>query len=159
VLEYHFLTLLCHILILALLGSFLWSKGCTVIKKSPPRIPDVAIPEKPVLQFASELRILINQSLTVLRDIASGRDLKMFVSVIVGLWIFSMLGSVCDFLTLLYIAVVLLHTLPVIYNKYEDEIDAFVRKALVEVKKQYAVFDAKVLSKIPRGPLKDKKKD
>ncbi|MBA0773473.1 hypothetical protein Gotri_008746 [Gossypium trilobum] len=28
-----------------------------------------------------------------------------------------------------------------------------------EIKKQYAVFDAKVLSKIPRGPLKEKKKD
>ena len=29
---------------------------------------------------------------------------------------------------------------------------------MIEIKKQYAVFDAKVLSKIPRGPLKDKKK-
>lgn len=26
-----------------------------------------------------------------------------------------------------------------------------------EIKKQYAIFDAKVLSKIPVGPLKDKK--
>lgn len=56
-------------------------------------------------------------------------------------------------------AVVLLHTVPVLYDKYEDQVDAFVEKALDELKKQYAVFDAKVLSKIPRGPLKDRKKD
>lgn len=56
-------------------------------------------------------------------------------------------------------AFVLLHTLPVIYEKYEDQVDSFAEKAVAEFKKQYAVFDAKVLSKIPRGPLKDKKKD
>lgn len=53
---------------------------------------------------------------------------------------------------------VLLHTVPVFYEKYEDHVDKFAEKALIEIKKQYAVFDAKVLSKIPRGPLKDKKK-
>ena len=46
-----------------------------------------------------------------------------------------------------------------LYEKYDDQIDSFAEKAMVEIKKQYAVFDAKVLSKIPKGPLKDKKKD
>ena len=53
----------------------------------------------------------------------------------------------------------MLHTVPVLYEKYEDQVDAFGEKATVEIKKQYAVFDAKVLSKIPKGPLKDRKKD
>jgi hypothetical protein len=48
---------------------------------------------------------------------------------------------------------------PVLYEKYEDQVDPLAEKALAEIKKQYAVFDAKVLSKIPRGPLKDKKRD
>lgn len=56
-------------------------------------------------------------------------------------------------------AFVLLHTVPVIYEKYDVQIDAFAEKALIEFKKQYAVFDAKVLSKIPKGPVKEKKKD
>lgn len=55
-------------------------------------------------------------------------------------------------------AFVLLHTVPVLYEKYEDKIDPLAEKAMIEIKKQYAVFDAKVLSKIPRGTLKDKKK-
>ena len=53
----------------------------------------------------------------------------------------------------------MLHTVPVLYEKYEDKVDPFAEKAMHEIKKQYAVFDAKVLSKIPRGPLKEKKKD
>lgn len=55
-------------------------------------------------------------------------------------------------------AVVVLFTVPVLYEKYEDKVDPFAEKMMVEIKKQYAVFDAKVLSKIPRGPLKGKKK-
>ena len=48
--------------------------------------------------------------------------------------------------------------MPVLYEKYEVQIDSFAEKAMVEFKKQWAVFDARVLSKIPRGLSKDKKK-
>ena len=51
-------------------------------------------------------------------------------------------------------AFVLLHTVPVLYEKYDDKVDSFAEKACFEFKKHYKVFDAKVLSKIPRGPLK-----
>ena len=49
--------------------------------------------------------------------------------------------------------------MPVLYEKYDDQVDAFAEKALIEFKKQYAVFNAEVLSKIPMGALKEKKKD
>jgi len=156
-LEYHLLTLVCHCLILTLALLFLWSNATTFIHKSPPNIPDLSLPEKQVLEIASALRNDLNCALHVLRDIASGRDLKKFLSVIAGLWVLSIVGSWCNFMTLFYIAFVLLHTVPVFYEKYEDQVDAYAEKALHEIKKQYAVFDAKVLSKIPRGPLKSKK--
>ena len=50
---------------------------------------------------------------------------------------------------------VLLHTVPYLYEKYEDRVDPFAENALAEIKK--AVFDAKFLSKTPGGPVKDKK--
>ncbi|OWM72100.1 reticulon-like protein B1 [Punica granatum] len=155
--EYHLLTLVCHGLILVLAVLFLWANATTFINKSPPRIPEVYIPEEPVLQFASALRLEINRAVSVLRDIASGRELKKFLAVIAGLWVLSIVGTWCNFLTLFYIVFVLLHTVPVLYEKYEDKIDPLAEKLTIELKKQYAVFDAKVLSKIPRGPLKDKK--
>ena len=50
-----------------------------------------------------------------------------------------------------------LYTVPVLYEKYEDKVDAFGEKAMIELRKYYAIFDEKCLSKIPKGPLKDKK--
>ncbi|KAJ0499810.1 hypothetical protein HanHA89_Chr13g0538061 [Helianthus annuus] len=155
-LEYHLLTLVCHVLILAFAVLFLWSNASKFINKSPPRIPEVRIPEDKYLQIAAALRNEINRALDSLRNIASGRDLKKFLVVVLGLWVLSIVGSWCNFLTLFYISFVLLHTIPVLYEKYENQIDAFAEKAMIEIKKQYAVFDAKVVSKIPRG-LKEKK--
>lgn len=51
----------------------------------------------------------------------------------------------------------MLHTVPVLYEKYEDKIDPLAEKVMIEIKKQYAVFEEKVLIKIPRGPFKGKK--
>ncbi|KAJ7962475.1 Reticulon-like protein [Quillaja saponaria] len=156
-LEYHLLTLVCHISILALSILFLWSNAHTFIHKTPPRIPEVHLPEDPFLQVASALRTEINRGFAILRDIASGRDLKKFLIVIGGLWVLSIAGSWCNFLTLFYISFVLLHTVPLLYVTYGDKVDPYAEKATVEIQKQYAVFEAKVLSKIPKGPLKGKK--
>ncbi|KAF5451668.1 hypothetical protein F2P56_026758, partial [Juglans regia] len=80
-LEYHLLTLVCHVLILALAILFLWSNAHTFINKTPPRIPEVHLPEEPFLQVAAALRIEINRGFVVLRDIMTGRDLKKFLIV------------------------------------------------------------------------------
>ncbi|KAI4338695.1 hypothetical protein MLD38_023721 [Melastoma candidum] len=155
--QYHLLTLVCHILILALAILFLWSNTNSFINKSPPRIPDISIPEKPVLEFASVLTVEINRSFALLREIASGRDLKKFLMAIAGFWVLSVVGSWCNFLTLFYIVFLLLHTVPVLYDKHQDKVDPLAEKASIELKKHYSVLDAKVLSKIPRGLLKDKR--
>ncbi|KAI3693654.1 hypothetical protein L1987_76602 [Smallanthus sonchifolius] len=160
VLEYHLLTLVCHSLILTLAALFLWSNASTFIHKSPPKIPEVSIPEKPVMQIVSALRVEVNRGLAAVHDIASGKDLKKFLSVIAGLWFVSIISNSYNFLTLVYILLVLLFSVPVVYDKYEDKIDPLAEKAWIEIKKQYAVFDEKVLSKIPRSmkELKEKKK-
>ncbi|KAK3220033.1 hypothetical protein Dsin_014003 [Dipteronia sinensis] len=162
-LEYYLITLVCHVLIVSLAGIFLWANACTFINKSPPKLPAVSIHEKCVLEVANALRIEINRGLAALRDIASGKDLKMFLGVVAGLWVVSIVGNWYNFLTLFYIGFVLLFTVPVIYEKYEDHIDAFGEKGTIEFKKQYKVFDEKVLrqvlAKIPKGLVKEKKKD
>ncbi|KAK5782756.1 hypothetical protein PVK06_037261 [Gossypium arboreum] len=78
-------------------------------------------------------------------DIASGRDLKKFLSLIASLWVLSIVGSWCNFWTLFYIVFILLHTVLVLYEKYEGKVDPFAEKAMHEIKKQYAVFDTKFL--------------
>ncbi|XP_024989499.1 reticulon-like protein B5 [Cynara cardunculus var. scolymus] len=154
--EYHLLSLLCHVLIIVLGIHFLWSNTFNVIYSRCPQFPQVAIHEDTALQIASVLRFEINKSLVVLREIASGKDLKEFLAVIAGLWIVSIAGSCCNLLTLIYICFVLLLTVPLLYERQKDQIDVLIEKAEGELKKQYEVFHAKVLSKVPRGQ-KEKK--
>ncbi|XP_056160330.1 reticulon-like protein B4 isoform X4 [Syzygium oleosum] len=143
--EYHLITLVCHILILSLAIIFLWANASIFITKSPPNIPEVRLPEKCVLEVASALRFEANRGLALLREIASGRELKKFLAFIAGLWVVSLVGSWFNFVTLFYITFVLLHTVPVFYEKYEDQVDSFAEKTMAEIKKQYAVLDEKVL--------------
>uniref|UniRef100_A0A0D9VEI4 Reticulon-like protein n=1 Tax=Leersia perrieri TaxID=77586 RepID=A0A0D9VEI4_9ORYZ len=159
VVDYHFLTLISHVLIGVLAILFLWSKATIFIKKSPPDIPEVQISEDIVVNVALALRTDINHALHLLREIALGHDLMKFLGVIVALWILSEIGSLCDFLTLFYVAVLMLHTVPILYHKYQDKVDHFAGKAHVELSRQYSVLDEKVLRKIPRGPAKDKKQN
>lgn len=52
-------------------------------------------------------------ALTVLHEIAPRRDLKQLLVIIAGLWDLSVIRSWCNFLTLFYIAFVLLHNVPI----------------------------------------------
>ncbi|PWZ10872.1 Reticulon-like protein B1 [Zea mays] len=150
--DYHLLTLLCHYLILTLATLFLRSSATIFINKSPPNIP-----EDLALNVAHSLRYEINMGFATLREIGQGHDLKKFLIVIVELWILSVLRSCCNFLTLSYIVFMVLYIVPVLYEKHEHKVDAFGEMAMVELKKYYAIFHNKRLSKIPKGPLKDKK--
>ncbi|KAI3930252.1 hypothetical protein MKW92_024417 [Papaver armeniacum] len=156
-LEFHLLTLVCHCAILTLAVMFLcfptdsffldlflmnlllFFSGLAL------KIPEVHLPEDPFLQIAAGLRIEINRALACLREIASGHDLKKFLAVIAGLWVLSIVGAWCNFLTLFYIGKSSCITCSCCYTvpcsmKYEDQVDTFAEKAMHELKKQYVVF-------------------
>ncbi|KAJ8492467.1 hypothetical protein OPV22_014188 [Ensete ventricosum] len=112
--DYRLLTLACHTLILSLAITFLCSKATHFMNKSLPNIPVVSVSEDLAVNIALSLRYQINLGFAALRDITLGRDLKKFLAVIAGLWVLSILGNCCNFLTLFYIAFVMLHTMPVL---------------------------------------------
>ncbi|GMJ06490.1 hypothetical protein HRI_004318300 [Hibiscus trionum] len=148
VLDYHLITLICHILILSLSVLFLWSNASNFINNSPPNIPEVVIPEKCLLKAASCLTTEINRAVDVVRTVATGKDLKTFLGAVAGLWVVSVLGSCFNFLTLVYVVFLLLYTVPVSYEKYEDKVDAYAEKAIIEIKKQYVILEKKVMANI-----------
>jgi hypothetical protein len=47
----------------------------------------------------------------------------------------------------------------VLYEKYEDQVDDFIYSLLGLLRDQYQKIDRGVLSKIPKGDLKDKKSE
>ncbi|WOL06828.1 reticulon-like protein B2 isoform X2 [Canna indica] len=156
---YHLLTFICHFLILSLAVSFIWSNASSFVNRSPPKFPEVVLPEDIVLCIVRGITYRINEAVATFRYIAFGKDLKKFLQVIGGLWIVSVIGSWFSFWTLFYLVFLMSYTAPVFYEKYEDHVDAYAEKAIVEINKHYAVFDAKVLQKIPRGPFSDKKQN
>ncbi|KAL6339136.1 hypothetical protein AAG906_024287 [Vitis piasezkii] len=79
-----------HIFILSLAILFFWSHTTTFINKSPPRIPEVHILGDPFPWAVNALMIEINRSFSVLREIASGRDLKKSLIIIASPWVLSM---------------------------------------------------------------------
>ncbi|KAK1264934.1 Reticulon-like protein B5 [Acorus gramineus] len=157
-LGYTLLTLVCHSLILSLAILFLWSNASSFVNKSPPKFPEVILPEEAFISVAQSVRYEINEAFATFHNVASGKDLKKFLMVVAGLWVLSVVGSWFNFLTLFYLVFLILYTVPVLYEKHEDRVDSFAEKAKVEINKQYAVLDEKVLRKLPRCySFKDKK--
>ncbi|KDP45665.1 hypothetical protein JCGZ_17272 [Jatropha curcas] len=154
---YHLLTFICHSLILAFALLFLWSNLASFANMSPPEFPKITVPEELFVTILLGLRSELNMAITTLRNIASGKDLKKFLSVIGVLWIISIVGNWFSFLTLFYLVFVMLLTLPMLYEKHEDDVDTYAEKAWIEIKKQYAVLDEKFIQKLPILTQKDHK--
>lgn len=59
---------------------------------------------------------------------------------------------------MVFAATVTVMVVPVLYEKYEDTVDTFAEKALVELKIQYKLLNENVLQKIPKAIMSYKNK-
>ncbi|KAF9593642.1 hypothetical protein IFM89_036024 [Coptis chinensis] len=157
VVEYHFLTLLCHISITVMLVIFIWSNGAALFDRHPPKIPEIILSESAFQHVARTFHTRFNQLFLTLYDIACGKDLKIFLLAIVFLWTLSVIGSYFTTMNLLYLGFLCIGTLPALYERYEREVDYLAGKGTKDIRKLYKKFDSRVLNKIPRGPVKEKK--
>ncbi|KAK8663706.1 hypothetical protein V6N13_083513 [Hibiscus sabdariffa] len=156
-LNYHFLTLLCLALVLGMLAQFVWSNTSGFLNRSSSQVPRIVLPEELFVSIGRSVGAGVNQGLQFLQDVACGGNLKQFLVVTVSLWVAAVIGSWCNFLTVLYIGFVAAHTLPVLYEKNDEQIDAFVYNMFGQLLNHYKKLDSGVLSKIPKGQFKLKK--
>nr|GMD68127.1 reticulon-like protein B9 [Ipomoea batatas] len=148
VMEYTFVSLLCHISILAMALLFLWSTGAAFVDWNPPNYRAFTVPESTIRWLLGRL----NYFLWKFCEISSGQNIRTFFLVITVLWILSVIGNYFSSLNLLYIGFVCLATLPAMYERYQNEVDYLASKGNQDMKKLYDRFDAQVLDKIPRKP-------
>ncbi|CAN6281108.1 unnamed protein product [Urochloa humidicola] len=158
-LDYHFLTIISFALVLGMVVQFVWSNFSNMLSGSPSEVPRVELPDELFVNIAVAIGAQVNKFLSFLQDVSCERNLKHFVVAITGLWAAAVIGSWCNFLTVIYIGFVCAHTLPVLYEKYEDQIDDFLYSLLGLLRDQYQKLDQGVLSKIPKGNLKAKKNE
>ena len=148
------LVILCY-LELNLMISVLYSSG----GRSSSKVPRLVLPDDLFVNIAITIGSEINRGLGLIQDVACGGNLKQFLVVVASLWAASVIGSWCNFLTVLYIGFVAAHTLPILYEQYDDQIDSFVYSVFGQLQNHYRKLDTGVLSRIPKGNLKAKKHD
>ncbi|CAD5323420.1 unnamed protein product [Arabidopsis thaliana] len=145
VVEYNFITLICHASMTSMLFFFIWSTASDFLNWERPIIPEVVLDESSFKQLARSFHVRFNQILTKLLDTT------------ISLYIVSIIGTYFNFVNLLFIGFVSMQTLPVMYEMYEDDVDTAAGKLMRKMKKLYKKVDTNVLSKIPRGTVKNKK--
>ncbi|KAA8524121.1 hypothetical protein F0562_010448 [Nyssa sinensis] len=156
-LNYHFLTLVFFALVIGMIGQFVWSNASGLLNKTPSKVPRLVLPDELFVNIATSIGAEVNRALGFLQDVACGGNLKQFVVVTGSLWAAAVIGSWCNFLTVLYVGFVGAHVLPVLYERYEDQVDSFAYNVGEQLQHHYRKLDAGVLSKIPKGRLKGKK--
>ncbi|RWR85791.1 reticulon-like protein B8 [Cinnamomum micranthum f. kanehirae] len=156
-LNYNFLTLVCFALAVGMLVQFVWTNASGLLNRSSSKVPRLVLPNELFVNIGATVGTEINRFLQFLQDVASGRNLKQFIVVVASLWVAAIISSWCNFLTVVYVGFVAAHTLPVLYERYEDQVDSFVYNMLGQLQNQYKKLDKGVLSKIPKGNVRAKK--
>ncbi|KAK8586257.1 hypothetical protein V6N13_130777 [Hibiscus sabdariffa] len=100
---YNFLTFVANVLLILAVILFFWAKSASLLNRPLPPIPNMEISERTVVMISDELHVWINCVLAIAHGITIGRNLKLFIKVAVGLWFLSFIGSIFNFLTLVYI--------------------------------------------------------
>ncbi|KAK3134912.1 hypothetical protein QOZ80_5BG0412360 [Eleusine coracana subsp. coracana] len=135
---------------------FIWSNAAPLFDRPPPQIPERIVSEHAFREIVLTIHYKLAHFVSILYDIACGKDLKKFLSVVGSLWILAVVGDACSFTTLLYVGFLCALTVPALYERYEAEVDHLISKGGDDLKKFYKKVDSNVLNKIPRGPVKTK---
>ncbi|MCO5614777.1 hypothetical protein L7F22_069061 [Adiantum nelumboides] len=156
---YTLLTILSNLLLVALGVLFVWSNAAVFLNRSPPPLPNLYVSEDVANSLALAVGVEINKVLAIIKDIALGKDFKLFLKVMAILWGLSVVGGWFHFLTLIYLAVLVSHTIPAVYETYEDQIELYAKKGYEQAQHQYKKVDETVLTKIWNAFPKLKKSD
>jgi len=135
-LDYHLLTIASFALVLGMAVQLAWSALAS-------NVPRLEVPEEVFADAGRAAGAQVNRALGALQDISCGRDLRRFLIVIAVFFAAAGVGSFCNLLTVIYIGFVGAHTLPVLYEKYQDQVDEFLCSMLGLLQKQYQKLGSK----------------
>ncbi|MBA0730606.1 hypothetical protein Golax_023346 [Gossypium laxum] len=156
---YSVLSFVANVLLLLVVILFFWAKSASLLNRPLPPLPNLEISERTAGKIADELQVWVNIALSIAHDITLGRNLKLLLKVKVGvaLWFVSFIGSFFSFLTVIYIGVILSLSVPVLYDKYQHDIDEKLSVTNKIIQTQYRKIDETVLRKLPLPSKKEKK--
>lgn len=151
---YNPLSFAANVLLLLVTILFVWAKTATLLNRPLPPVPDLEVSDETVEKVADAIRVWVNRALSVGHEIAICGNLRVLVQVAALFWLTSFIGNLCNFITFVYIGSLLALSIPVLYEKYQNQIDDHM---LVVYKILDACYNA-VLRRIPVSLHKKKKK-
>lgn len=154
---YTLLSLVSSVLLFLLVILFLWAKSAAILNRPAPPLPNLHLSEEKLNEVAAIICNRVNTILSVSQDIAMGKDSRMFFKVSAYLLLISVVGGLTDFLTLGYTSLVIVLTIPALYERYEDDIDRYVLMGYRKLHQMYAKFDVGCISKVRKWILEQKK--
>ncbi|KAG6517489.1 reticulon-like protein B11 [Zingiber officinale] len=150
---YNFLSFMANAVLLLVAILFFWAKSALLLNRPLPPLPNLEVSDEMVNKGAERVQVWLNRILDIGHDIAIGSDRKVLLQVMMTLWIVSYVGSLFNFITLVYIGVLLAITIPAVYDKYQDHVDQKLEVAQNVVLKQYG----NMLSRVQEQSTKRKK--
>ncbi|KAF8405131.1 hypothetical protein HHK36_010029 [Tetracentron sinense] len=146
--QFNFITVFSWVAMSIVAFMFLWGNMHRLLGKEAPSMSGLEISEQTAREIAYTIKGWIEEGERWMFRVSVEREWYVFAGVVVGMWILSLVGSMFDLLTLLYIGIVLGMTVPVIYEKYEEKLKGYVERMREQGRRWYAMADAKILRKM-----------
>ncbi|KAL4588675.1 hypothetical protein LXL04_001568 [Taraxacum kok-saghyz] len=153
---YNFLAIFANSLLLLVVILFFWAKSASLLNRPLPPIPNLDISEESVLLAADEMRVWVNKALSTLHEIAVDGNLRTLILAAFGLWLISFIGNLFNFLTLIYIGILLTLSVPILYETFQAQVD---EKLIIVHKNMNGILKKAdlILQKVPISQKKEKK--
>ncbi|XP_011009145.1 PREDICTED: reticulon-like protein B12 [Populus euphratica] len=154
---YTLLSLVSSVLLLLAVILFLWAKSAAILNRPAPPLPRFHLSEETVTEVASLIRTRLNALLSISQDIALGKDTKLFLKVAAYLLLISVVGGLTDFLTLGYASLLIVLTIPALYERYEDYLDRYAGMVFKKSHQLYLKVDVECIGRVQNWILERQK--
>ncbi|KAL9262927.1 Reticulon-like protein [Drosera capensis] len=154
--EFHLITLLCYIMMTTMLFLFLWNYGSDLVNRS-----EVSIYQKrSIVRFNCLIRAVEDKwgYHRTVQYLFRSRPGKLHCDACFPLdHIHCWKSHQCSESAIHQCGFLCMITIPLMHERYEEEVDYIAIQGSRDMKRLYRKLDSKVLSRIPRGPVKEKK--
>ncbi|GKV05962.1 hypothetical protein SLEP1_g17908 [Rubroshorea leprosula] len=154
---YTVLSLVSSVFLLLIVILFLWAKSASILNRPAPPLPDLHLSDEVVNEAAAFIKTHVNDLLSVSRDIAMGKDSRLFFKVALSLGLISFVGGLTDFLTLGYASLFSVLTVPALYERHEDSVDSYCLLGYMKMQQLYVKFDRNCVNRVRNRILETKK--
>ncbi|XP_026886306.2 reticulon-1a isoform X1 [Electrophorus electricus] len=112
---------------------------------------EIALSPEQISKYVDKTQLYVNYTLRELRRLFLVQDLVDSIKFAVLMWLLTYVGAIFNGLTLLLLAVVSMFTMPVVYEKYQTQIDQY----LGLVRTQVNSIMGKIREKVPGAKRKN----